>query len=62
MVMSSCRQWPAARIARRWRFASTPLRVHSQGMAQILPAARVTDLANLLSARGFHVRLDSLAS
>lgn len=58
--LCSCRQFPAAKVARRWRFAGTPQRVHSQGNAQVLPAARVADLANLLAARGFQVQLSSL--
>jgi len=56
-VVSQCRQLPAAKVARRWRFANSPKKVYQQGSPQVLPAARVADLARLLSGRGFQVSI-----
>ncbi|KAK9825449.1 hypothetical protein WJX81_001648 [Elliptochloris bilobata] len=55
---TATRQWPAVRVARRWRFAQTPERVYSFGGMQnavVLPNAEVRGLGRVLQQRGFQV-------
>jgi hypothetical protein len=44
-------------VAQRWRFASTPLALRKQGEPQVLPSARVADLAAQLTAKSYQVFL-----
>lgn len=59
---TTTRQWPTLRVARRWRFAQSPAKVHSVGMAQILPNAQVRDFAQLLGCKGYQVFVNSKGS
>lgn len=59
---TTTRQWPTLRVARRWRFARSPAKVHAAGMAQVLPNAHVRDLAQLLGAKGYQVFVNSKGS
>jgi cytochrome c biogenesis protein len=64
---TATRQWPAARVARAWRFARTPEAAYAQaktpggggqgsaGVAAALPAGRAADLGAALAARGYQV-------
>jgi cytochrome c biogenesis protein len=44
-------------VAQRWRFASSPLALRKQGQAQVLPSARVADLAASLTTKSYQVFL-----
>ncbi|GFH19365.1 C-type cytochrome synthesis protein 1, partial [Haematococcus lacustris] len=57
---TSTRQWPAVKVAQRWRFQTQPASVVKQGrddkgMAEVLPGARVQDLALQLMMRDYQV-------
>ncbi len=62
---TATRQWPAARVARAWRFARTPGAAYahgkvpegqgSAGLAAALPGGRAADLGAQLAARGYQV-------
>jgi len=53
------RQWPAVKVAQRWRFQTSPSSVVKQaqerGVAEVLPNARAADLGALLAQRGYQV-------
>jgi cytochrome c biogenesis protein len=62
MACTSTRQWPAVRVAQRWRFQATPDSVVKQGaegkgMAEVLPNARISDLGRQLMGSGYQVSL-----
>ncbi len=50
-------------VAQRWRFQSSPVSVAKQGLegqqgvAEVLPSARVSDLGAILSSKGYKVSL-----
>jgi hypothetical protein len=44
-------------VAQRWRFATNPLALRKQGEPQVLPSARVADLAAQLTAKSYQVFL-----
>ena len=46
-------QWPAAKVARRWRFRGTRDSVAALPQAQLLPAARLADVGAALAARNY---------
>ena len=62
---TTTRQWPAARVARSWRFAGSPSAVYAHargakgmgaaGSAARLPGGRAADLGKVLAARGYQV-------
>ncbi|GFR47507.1 hypothetical protein Agub_g9236 [Astrephomene gubernaculifera] len=56
------RQWPAVKVAQRWRFLTQPSSLTRQGRTEVLPNARICDLGALLLRRGYQVFLrgDSL--
>ncbi|KAF8066257.1 CCS1 [Scenedesmus sp. PABB004] len=48
-------QWPAAKVARRWRFADSPRALSRHGTPAVLPRAALGDLAAGLAARSYQV-------
>ncbi|EFJ49656.1 hypothetical protein VOLCADRAFT_41429, partial [Volvox carteri f. nagariensis] len=58
--LSACtytRQWPAVKVAQRWRFLTQPSSLLKQGRTEVLPNARVQDLGAILMQRGYQVFL-----
>ncbi|KXZ49277.1 hypothetical protein GPECTOR_22g871 [Gonium pectorale] len=51
------RQWPAVKVAQRWRFFQKPSSLLKQGRTEVLPNARIQDLGALLMQRGYQVFL-----
>eukprot|EP00803_Ostreobium_quekettii_P004859 evm.model.scf_1030EXC.1 EVM.evm.TU.scf_1030EXC.1 scf_1030EXC:4162-9143(-) len=52
------RQFPIAKVAQRWQFATTPEAVARKGdIAETLPDARIQDLGGLLNEKGYQVCL-----
>ncbi|KAG2443724.1 hypothetical protein HXX76_002070 [Chlamydomonas incerta] len=49
------RQWPAVKVAQRWRFLTQPKSLLKQGRTEVLPNARVNDLGAILLQRGYQV-------
>mmetsp|Transcript_7898 Transcript_7898/g.16927 ORF Transcript_7898/g.16927 Transcript_7898/m.16927 type:complete len:578 (-) Transcript_7898:1713-3446(-) len=49
------RQWPAVKVAQRWRFFSRSSGVIKMGNAEVLPAARLSDLGQQLMSKGYQV-------
>nr|AAM47499.1 c-type cytochrome synthesis 1 [Chlamydomonas reinhardtii] len=49
------RQWPAVKVAQRWRFLTQPKSLLKQGRTEVLPNARVSDLGAILLQRGYQV-------
>lgn len=54
MACTTTRQWPAVKVARRWRFLSSDA-VDKMDDAEVLPGARVQDLALGLLGKGYQV-------
>lgn len=50
-------QWPAVKVAQRWRFAETPEAAQraAGSPAQVLPNARLQDLGTALAEKGYQV-------
>ncbi|WIA34251.1 hypothetical protein OEZ86_012602 [Tetradesmus obliquus] len=57
MACTYTTQLPTAKVAQRWRFASTPLALRKQGTPQVLPSARLSDVASQLAAKSYQVFL-----
>lgn len=60
MACTTTRQWPAVKVAQRWRFLASPVNVAKQGlekggMAEVLPGARVQDLGSGLAKKDYQV-------
>ncbi|GLC35607.1 copper chaperone [Pleodorina starrii] len=58
--LSACtytRQWPAVKVAQRWRFINQPSTLLKQGRTEVLPNARIQDLGAILMQRGYQVFL-----
>lgn len=57
--LTSCLILPpfSLQVAQRWRFASTPLALRKQGTPQVLPSARLSDVASQLAAKSYQVFL-----
>ncbi|GLI62081.1 hypothetical protein VaNZ11_004641 [Volvox africanus] len=51
------RQWPAVKVAQRWRFITRPEPLLKQGRTEMLPNARIQDLGAILIQRGYQVFL-----
>lgn len=56
-VLLLLQRQPLLQVAQRWRFASNPQALRKQGEPQVLPAARVSDLAAALAARSYQIFL-----
>lgn len=51
------RQWPAVKVAQRWRFVRDVSGLTRQGQVKVLPAAAITDLGAALRGKGYQVFL-----
>ncbi|KAG2500667.1 hypothetical protein HYH03_001433 [Edaphochlamys debaryana] len=51
------RQWPALKVAQRWRFVTEPRQLMKQGRTEVLPNASIRDLGVLMRNNGYEVFL-----
>eukprot|EP00879_Flechtneria_rotunda_P026587 GHRR01028360.1.p1 GENE.GHRR01028360.1~~GHRR01028360.1.p1 ORF type:complete len:510 (+),score=178.19 GHRR01028360.1:709-2238(+) len=57
MACTYSTQWPTAKVAQRWRFATQPSALTKHGKPQFLPQAHLSDLGLALSRRSYQVFL-----
>eukprot|EP00798_Chlamydomonas_sp_ICE-L_P018762 gene18762-25295_t len=55
MACTYTRQWPADKVAQRWRFQSKSAGVVKMGNAEVLPDGQLQDLGAVLTTKGYQV-------